>query len=508
MGWVMVVPLLPWLAALWIGVGMLTGQRRGEAGERGTAWVALLAATGSLLGMLVVDGMAVHQGVMGHVVVFPWLSSGPLRVTISLLLDRPGLVMGTLVAFGALMTLKFAVNYMHREPGFHRFFAVLCLFAGGMTWIALSGNAVLTFVGWEVAGLSSYLLIAYADTRTTATTNATRAFVTNRFGDAGMVFGMAMVFLWTKGVEWPAIFQAAKPLGSLLTAVMVAGFLLAAVVKSAQIPFVAWISRALEGPTPSSAVFYGALMAHAGAFLVIRLEPLLVLAPFWMVILMLIGGLTALFASAVGRVQTDVKSVLIFSTQAQIGLIFFECGAGFFDFALWHLVAHTLWRFYQFLLSPSYIHLAPVRPSAGGVAKSPALYTLLLHRGWFDSVTDALITRPTLALARDVQIFDELVISRMSGRPMQESLLRHMVAGVEVSSLSGVTQGRGVLGRLLERVGMLFFWFEEHLVLRSSGDGLLKAMRFLGEYVTRIELLFGQPRYLYLMIMLTFLVIL
>ncbi|MBF0339907.1 MAG: hypothetical protein HQL95_02965 [Magnetococcales bacterium] len=510
-----VVPVLPWLAALWIGAGLMTGRRRGESEERSTARIALGAVGLAFLGMLILDFVAWRHGAPGYLLITSWFQSGALQINLSLLLDRPALVMATLSAAGTLTVLRFSVDYMHREAGFHRFFAVLCLFSGGMLWIALAGGPVLTFVGWEVAGLASYLLISYAQERATAAENATRAFVTNRFGDAGMLLGIAMLTAWGVGLEWPGIFQAVHRNLSPPVAIVVLGFAVAALAKSAQIPFSAWIPRALEGPTPSSAVFYGALMAHAGAFLVLRLEPLLWHTPFLMGILLLLGVLTAILASAMGRVQTDVKSALIFSTQAQIGLIFAECGAGLFDVALWHLAVHASWRLYQFLLSPSYLHLAKgvARPEPGWLNESHALYDLVLHRGWFDALTDALFTRPTLGLARDARLFDELVINRIAGRPLKEHLLASRAEWDDPATLVlpgsvTVTQGRGLFGGILAAMGGLLHWFEERLVLNSSGDGLLRIVALSGGYLTRVEESFGRPRYLLLMIVLTFLVIL
>ncbi|MBF0190450.1 MAG: hypothetical protein HQL99_04790 [Magnetococcales bacterium] len=513
--WLIWIPMLPWLAALWIGVGLFTGRRQGEGRERSTARIALGGVGLACLGVLVMDGWVWLHGAPGHRVMADWLTSGSLRVSIGVLIDTPALILATLAGAGCLVTVRFSVDYMHREPGFHRFFAVICLFAGGMLWIALAGNAVLTFVGWEVAGLSSYLLISYARERAIAAENATRAFVTNRFGDAGLLFGIAMALSWGVNVEWPAIFQAVPPAGTPPVPIVLAGFLIAALAKSAQIPFFAWIGRALEGPTPSSALFYGALMAHAGVFLVIRLEPLLWRSPFLMGILLLLGLSTAVLAVAMGRVQTDVKSALICSTQAQLGLIFFECGAGLFDLAQWHLAAHASWRLYQFLLAPSYLQKGGlrVRPVPGWLRNQRDLHDLLLHRAWFDSLTDALVTRPTLALARDARLFEEVVVNRVAGRPMRESILASRAAWADPEAVANpevasATQGRGLLGRLLEGSARMLSWFEERLVLNSSGDGLLKALAFLGGYLIRIEGFLGQPRYLILLIVLTFLVIL
>ncbi|MBF0212931.1 MAG: hypothetical protein HQM00_05110 [Magnetococcales bacterium] len=514
-GSLLLLLMLPWLAALWIGAGLLTGRRQGEAWERSTARIALWAVGLSWVGVLGVDVWAWWVGMPGHRVLATWFESGSVTVTISLLLDAPALVMATLAGAGSWVTLRFSVDYMHREAGFHRFFAVLCLFAGGMLWIAVAGNVLLTFVGWEVAGLSSYLLISYARERAVAAENATRAFVTNRFGDAGLLFSMAMALTGVGTLEWPPLFQSLALPRNPPVPLLVLGLMIAALAKSAQVPFFAWISRALEGPTPSSAVFYGALMAHAGAFLMIRIEPLLWRTPFLMGLLLLFGLLTAVLAAAIARVQTDVKSALIFSTQAQLGLIFFECGAGQFELALWHLSAHASWRLYQFLLAPSYLHLGgmAMRPVPGWLARSHTLYDLVLHRGWFDAVTDALMTRPTLALARDARLFEEVVVNRVAGRPMRESVLASRAEWDDPEALlapqvATVTQGRGLFGRLLEGVARYLHWFEERLVLNSSGDGLLKAVAFLGDYLERIEASLGQPRYLILLIVLTFLVIL
>ncbi|MBF0181626.1 MAG: hypothetical protein HQM03_16520 [Magnetococcales bacterium] len=458
------------------------------------------------------DLLAATHGISSPASRITWLESGPFRVTLGVLTDLPALVMGTLAAGCGWLTMRFAVDYLHREEGFHRFFLVLSLFVGGMMWVALADNAVLTFVGWEAAGIASYLLIGYAYDRHTATCNATRAVLTNRFGDAGFLFGIAMTFLFLDTLEWPKIFTSVTTLDSLLAGVMVGGFLVAALAKSAQLPFAGWIARALEGPTPSSAVFYGALMAHAGAFLVIRLEPLLWRAPFWLAVLMPVGLLTAVYATVAGRTQGDVKSALIFSTQAQLGLIFFECGAGLFEVALWHLTGHTIWRLYQFLLSPSYLHLSgrPVRPIPGWLAESHTFYRLALHRFHLDALLDALITHPTRALAQEVRLLDVRVFSRVTGRPLNEAPLPARVRKKEpvVTPGDAVTRGRGMLGHILQDSARGLAWFEEHLILRSSGEGLLDALTFLGGYVSRIEEFLGLPRYLFLLLALTFVVIL
>jgi NADH:ubiquinone oxidoreductase subunit 2 (subunit N) len=501
------IPVLPLLASGWIALGYVIGKNRGERGERHTARVILGAAALSLVLVLALDILALLRQVPGQVQLGLWLSSGPYQVRISFTLDWLGLAMTTLVATLSLLTLRFSVHYMHREAGFQRFFMTLSLF--------MAGNAVLTFVGWELAGVSSYLLIAYAFDRPTATGNAERAFITNRIGDAGFVMGIFLAFFWLGDIEWPAILEGRSDLDSLNIGLIAAAFLLAALVKSAQVPFAPWIARALEGPTPSSAIFYGSLMVHAGVYLVIRLQPLLEQAPALMLLLVVLGLLTALYGFLGGLVQTDVKSALIFSTTAQVGLMFLACGLGGFTLAAWYLAAHALWRAYQFLSAPALMHLAsrPARPVPAWLQRQRWLYTASLQRFWLDPLANALLVRPTQSLARDVHTFDEQVVTPLIGLPEQTRAISSLAQWEAqrqgyFTAEGNIARGQGLLGRLLEWIASVLHWFEEHLVLKGGGEGLLGAIQHIGRYLMRIESLLSQPRYLLLLILATFVVIL
>jgi formate hydrogenlyase subunit 3/multisubunit Na+/H+ antiporter MnhD subunit len=505
-GWLVLaaigVPLLPLLAAVVIGVGALAGWPRGDAGEPVVARVAVGAMAGALLLLGVLQLYALVSGEPpGHVTLTPWLGrawidEGRYHVPLSLTLDRLGLAMATLAALCTLLTTRFSVAYLHREAGFARFFAILSLFNGGVLLVLLSGNAVLAFCGWELVGLTSYLLIGYATERPTATANAARVFVTNRFGDAGFIMGIMSAMVWLHSVEWPTILAVTPQLDPLPVRLLAGGFLLAALVKSAQFPFAAWLGRALEGPTPSSAIFYGALMVHVGLFLMLRLEPLLLQTPMLLGLLFLAGLGTVIYGVIVGFVQTDVKSALIFSTQTQVGVLFMACGLGAFDLAAWHLALHTVWRTYQFLNAPSYMHQVPFPPPPawGWLRSRRWLFTAALQRFWLDPVADAWITRPTRLLAQDLQSFDDRLVNRLLGFS-------------SISTVLPASHERGVLGRLLERVANWCHWFESRFVL-SSGDGILHLFRALSGSLLLIDRLLGEPRYLVLMIVLTFLVIL
>ena len=513
------IPLLPLLAAATIGLGMLAGQKPNDAGEKLTSRIAVGAAALSLLLVLVIDAFALVQGAPGQVDFGHWLDSGDYHIKLSFRLDALGLSMATLVALLSLLTQRFSVNYMHRETGYQRFFMVLSLFMAAMLLLVMAGNALFTFIGWELAGVSSYLLIAYAYDRPTAATNATRAFVTNRIGDAGFIIAIALSLFWVNSVEWSAILSCSTNLEKLQVGLITAAFLLAALAKSAQLPFSPWITRALEGPTPSSAVFYGALMVHAGVYLVIRLQPLIVQVPVLMTGLVLFGSATALYALLSGLVQHDVKSALIYSTLGQVGLMFLACGLGWFTFAAWHLAAHAIWRAYQFLSAPGLMHFMhrPARPVPRWLGRMRWLYTASLQRFWLDSLADWLLVRPTRALARDTQAFDQQIVNRLVGLPGSASAVsslaqweafKHGQTGRVVGDSGDVGHAQGVVGKLMEAVATLLHWFEEHLVLKGGDEGLFNLVQRLGRVLMTIESLLSEPRYLILLIVVTFIVIL
>jgi NADH:ubiquinone oxidoreductase subunit 5 (subunit L)/multisubunit Na+/H+ antiporter MnhA subunit len=517
---VWLIPGLPVLAAAGIGLGYLAGWNRGEAGERFTAGIASIAALLALLLLLGIDGLAVLQGTPGQVSHGIWLHSGDYVVQLSFNLDTLGLALATLVALIALLTLRFSINYLHREAGFQRFFILLSLFMSAMLLIVLAGNALFTFVGWELAGVSSYLLITYALDRPVANANAGRAFVTNRIGDAGFIIALSLSLFWLHSVEWADILACTHDLDRLQVGLIAATFLLAALVKSAQVPFTPWITRALEGPTPSSAIFYGSLMVHAGVYLVLRLEPLLQQVPVLMMTLVLLGGATALYGFLASLVQTDVKSALMFATIGQTGLMFLACGLGWFTFAAWHLAAHASWRAYQFLSAPALMHLTdgrPSRPVPGWLCRRKWLYTATLQRFWLDNLADWLLVRPTRRLAQDTQAFDQQVINRLVGLPGSASAVSSLAqweafrlgrAGRVVGDSGDVGHGSGAFGHLLETIAALFYWFEEHLVLKGGDVGIFNLVQRLGSILARIDVLLSQPRYLILLILITFVVIL
>lgn len=278
---------------------------------------------------------------------------------IDLYFDHVSAVFLILGAFLTFLITYYSRFYMHREHGFKRFFNTILLFYLGYNIIILSGNFETLFIGWEFLGISSFLLIAFYRDRYLPVKNAVKIFSLYRIGDIGLILAMWLSHhLFHENVTFGKMHNA-ELVSHLLQKHSWEGFfisfmiLIAALVKSAQLPFSSWLPRAMEGPTPSSAIFYGSLSVHIGAFLLLRTHP------FWehqisvRILIGFIGVLTCIVASLMARVQTSVKSQIAYSSIAQIGLIFLEIVAGWDDLAMYHICGNALLRTYQLLVSPS-----------------------------------------------------------------------------------------------------------------------------------------------------------
>lgn len=497
---VWLVPALPLLALLAVGARVLLGHTQGDAAEPLTARLCAFAAFCSLVLLLAIDVGALLHGAPGHHVLGTWFASGNWRGNVSFLLDPLALSVATLAALIGWLTMRFSANYLHREAGFHRFFIVLSLFLAGIQLVFLAGNGLLAFVGWEMCGVSSFLLIGYAWQRPVATGNALFVFVANRGGDAGFLLGLGFAAAWLGSFEWPALTD--NPDLPMLTARLLAfGFVVAAFAKSAQLPFTPWITRALEGPTPSSAIFYGAVMVHAGVFLMLRLSPLLAQVPDLMAALVVVGAATALYAWLCGLVQSDVKSALIYATVFQVALMFVAIGLGWTTLATIHLCLHAAWRAWQFLLAPSWLMLtqAAPKPAPAWLRRSQWLYTAAVERFWLHRLGITLLAKPTESFAHDMHDLEENFIDRMLGEPGRGEPLRPE---------RPLIVGDGLPGKALAIVAERLQRLEDHLALRGRGGIGEKMLLRAGGYLRIVEHLLEQPRYLMMAVMATFVVIL
>lgn len=511
------IPLLPLGAAAVIGVGQLFGKINSEAHESFTSLTASWAISMACLLALVLFGADCLQKNSGEFTLGLWLTSDTLKMGFSFITSGFSVKLTALFTLLLLVILRFSINYMHRETGFHRFFFILSLFSSAMLLLVLSGNAFATFVGWEIAGLCSYLLIGYAYDRPVAAANATRVFVTNRIGDAFFILGIGLSYAWLESLDWADINKSFNDLTKGEAASIVLCFALAALTKSAQLPFSPWLARSMEGPTPSSAVFYGAIMIHAGVYLMILLEPLINQTPLVRGLLIFSGTTTALYGYFSGLTQTDVKSSQIFATSGQLGLMFLECGSGFWQLASWHLCAHAIVRCYLLLTAPSFmvnIKDNPITPVAPFWADKHGLFTASIQRFWVEQITDWILVKPIRHLARDLSYFDDNIVDRLMGIPAPTMNVASSIAQIEERALSARLEnrntrfviGKGLIATITNKIADLVHWFEDRLVLQGVGKDTLHFGRHIGHLANQFETQVLRPRYLVLLVFITLLI--
>ena len=515
---VILIPLMPFIAATLIGMGHLFGVINGEASESTTSDIATWSISMSCLLALALLGADLLGKNTGSYSVGHWLDSDTLAIQVNFITTGFNIRLAALFSLLLMIVIRFSINYMHREAGYHRFFFILSLFASAMLLLVLSGNAVGTFIGWEIAGLCSYLLIAYAYDRPVAVINATRVFVTNRIGDAGFILGIGLSYAWGGSVNWSDLNATAAQLSTGEATAISLCFTIAAFVKSAQLPFTPWLARAMEGPTPSSAVFYGAVMVHAGVYLVCLLKPVFEQAPFAMAVLAIAGCATAIYSFIVGLTQTDVKSSLVFATSGQLGLMFLECGLGFWDLASWHLCTHAVVRGYLFLTAPSLMHNVqgnPIKLLTPAIAGLRWAYVASLQRFWLDQITDWTLVRPVRRLAHDLNYFDDHIVDQIMGAPAPAIRTISSLAQLEEKMLGArldnkadeFAHGSGLAGKLTEWFAAIMHWFEDRFVLRGINKGANVYGRKLGHAANKFEQLILRPRYLVLFVFITLLVV-
>jgi NADH-quinone oxidoreductase subunit L len=268
--------------------------------------------------------------------------------------------------------VKYCRVYMHRDAGYKRFFQTIFTFAFGLNVIVLSGSIDMLFAGWEVVGISSFLLIAFYRHRWQPVRNALRAYTIYRFCDVGLLMGAWMShLLFHESQHFSQIAglfnQPMEPAGYAALSVLSWLIILAASGKSAQFPFCFWLPRAMEGPTPSSAIFYGALSIHLGVFLLLRTLPIWSYHYFPRVIVLFIGLFTVVVATLSEKTQSNIKGQVAYASIAQVGFMFIELALGLEILALVHFMSNAFLRCYQLLVSPSIVaHLLRVEGAVNG----------------------------------------------------------------------------------------------------------------------------------------------
>jgi NADH-quinone oxidoreductase subunit L len=261
-----------------------------------------------------------------------------------------------------LCIFVFASGYMRGDPGFYRFFAYLGLFMFMMLVLVMGSNFMMMFVGWEGVGLCSYLLIGYYFDRKEAGDASRKAFVTNRIGDFGLLLAVFAVIAAFGTTQYTEVFERASavPVEAVgawgLMSWIALGLFVGAAGKSAQIPLFVWLPDAMAGPTPVSALIHAATMVTAGVYMLTRTNVIFQHSRTMMLVVALVGVLTALLAAAIALTQNDIKKILAYSTVSQLGFMFLACGVGAFVAAVFHVMTHAFFKALMFLGAGSVIH--------------------------------------------------------------------------------------------------------------------------------------------------------
>jgi NAD(P)H-quinone oxidoreductase subunit 5 len=429
----------PFLLLCVLGVRTLVGRPLTERTISRSVHVAVVTGLFASLAILAIMLWTGTRHVPVDLVT--WVSIPHYHFAVKLMFDRLSVpfVILTFVLCGTISA--FASRYLHRERGFNRFHVLYSFFVLGMVTASLAGTIETLFAGWELVGLSSALLVAFHLERAAPVRNGLRVWTVYRISDAALLIAaVVMHHLASEGDFDKLLMNGDWPEGQALlteSQALAVGLLLliAAAGKSALVPFSGWLPRAMEGPTPSSAVFYGALSVHLGAFLLLRVSPLLDLSFTLQAIIVALGLVTAVYAALVARVQTDIKTALSFASLTQVGIIVAEIGVGFRYVALVHILGHACLRTLQFVRAPSLlldyyvienaIGNLPTQTSAAWERMVPRkttiwLYQLALERGYLDAWLDNGLAAPFLGVIRRCDALERRWVQLFTPRRAEE----------------------------------------------------------------------------------------
>jgi NAD(P)H-quinone oxidoreductase subunit 5 len=405
------------LAFLWF-LGWVPGERA-VSRLTGVTFTACVLGLAALLWELTFGAGSAVLVTFGN-----WFAVHEYRFPLVLMVDRLSLPFLVMTAMLSGLIGQFSATYLHREQGFFRFFVLLHLFAFGSLLAFAAGSFDLLAAGWELVGITSVLLIAFFQFRPAPVENGLRVFAVYRACDIGLLVGIFALHHWAGTASFEDGFPMLTGAQGVTVCLL---FLLAATGKAAQVPFSGWLPRAMEGPTPSSAIFYGAISIHAGAYLLLRVQPMLAQSTLASVSVVLIGVITAVHGAIVGRVSADAKTSLAYASLTQVGIVFVEIGVGWTSIAVVHILGHATLRTMQFLRAPSMLHDYHQMHSAIGGEPAPKrshvesllpegvqmwLYRWAFDRGHLDTILDRWVVGPLLEVSRVFAKLDHIGLPR------------------------------------------------------------------------------------------------
>ena len=386
-----IIPLFPLLGTILLGTVAVvsSGSKKGPSEGFVGALSVLFPALSFVSVVLLAFGMP-EEGI--RQTLCNWIDIPMLKVDIGFLFDGLSRVMLLFVTgIGSLIAL-YSIGYMHGDRGFTRFFAYINLFLFSMIVLVLSDSLLLTFLGWEGVGLCSYLLIGFWNHDLNNCKAANKAFIVNRVGDIGFLLGM--LCLATLGGSAILNYDALNKFIEMLIAgghvelatpiIAIAGllFFVGCTGKSAQIPLLTWLPDAMAGPTPVSALIHAATMVTSGVYLLARLSRMFSVIPEVLMIVLIVGMLTAFWAAVAGLFQNDIKKVLAYSTISQLGYMFMAAGASAYDASIFHVFTHAFFKAALFLGAGAVIHALAgeqdMRRMGGLIKKTPVTACVMI----------------------------------------------------------------------------------------------------------------------------------
>ena len=285
---------------------------------------------------------------------FQWFPNP--EINFEFYLDGLSGIMMVLICSLSLVIQLFSTSYMSKDEKYTKYFEYFNFFVFSMLLLVLSGNFLVMFFGWELVGLSSYLLISFWSEKKSASRAGNKAFILNRIGDFGFLIGLMMILNQFQTFNFLSIFNSTLENRPENLDIMILFLLLGAFGKSAQFPLFSWLPDAMEGPTPASALIHAATMVTAGVFMLVRISPILQFSELGSLTIISLGLLTALIAAFAAINQDDIKKVLAYSTISQLGFMFIAIGAGAYVAAIFHLVTHAFFKALLFLGAGAVIH--------------------------------------------------------------------------------------------------------------------------------------------------------
>lgn len=353
---VFIAPVLTLIALSFVGL------TRWKTRENLIKGIVMVGQTLALLTSLVVAASFVRQYLLtGHippmvVIQHSLFSFNHHSVDFTIQLDGMNIWFVLMAAVLSNIVGVFSRHYLHRDPGFFRFFYLIVLFLVGVLIVFMGSTFQVVFMGWEFVGITSALLISFFTLRRETIDNALHAFWAYRISDIGLLVGSFLIGAAIPGYMFGEMGVHRYHLPDELALIVPFLLLFSAMGKSAQFPYSSWLPRAMEGPTSSSAIFYGGLSIHAGAFLLLRMRSELMVPTPVLVVMALVGAVSCVYGVLLSQVQSDVKSALAYASLSQVGIMFIEISLGWNQIAIIHCLGHAFLRTYQILKCSSIIH--------------------------------------------------------------------------------------------------------------------------------------------------------